>query len=227
MPWQEKLGPNIEICAIQLPGRGARFTEAAAENFDELVAAIADAIAPLCDVPFAFFGHSLGALIAFELAHRLSRQGLTMPRHVILSGCCGPRVRVRGRNLHLLPDDGLLEELRRYQGTPPEVLAHRELIELVLPMIRADFRLAAEYACLPRLPLSVPITVFAGRDDGCHTQDKYEDWFLDTTAVGRLEWFDGGHFFINSDNLRVIACIRKIIDVIGARASVSLPRVLL
>jgi len=211
LPWQGALGPDIEVCAIQLPGRGTRFAEPLLQHIDEAVPAIAQAIAALPDLPFAFFGHSLGALLAYEVSHYLRERGGALPRQLIVSGAHGPRARNPKRQLHLLDDAALVSELERYDGTPPQVLANPGLLELLLPIVRADFRMASDYADTPRAPLPVPITVFAGRDDEFDDVAQYEDWFSDSSVGGELAWFDGGHFFINSATDQLLAQLQMII----------------
>lgn len=119
MPWQSGLGGLARICAIQLPGHGARLREPLMTRFDETVDKIVEVIAREARQPFAFFGHSLGALFAFEVAHRLSRHDRGRPSHLFVSGCEAPRNRVRERGYHLLPDPALIAELKRFAGTPP------------------------------------------------------------------------------------------------------------
>ena len=198
LPWQTALGQQIEVCAVQLPGRGARFSEPLLQDIDSVVPAIIQAMTPLLDRPFAFFGHSLGALLAYETTHHLQERGAPMPHHLVVSGAQGPRLRTPKRQLHLLDDAELICELKRYAGTPDEVLESPELLALILPILRADFHMAFKYTGRERPPLPVPITVFAGRDDEFDSKAQYEDWFNDTSLQGELHWFDGGHFFINS-----------------------------
>jgi surfactin synthase thioesterase subunit len=211
LPWQTILGPDIEVCAIQLPGRGARFGEPLPQDLGSMIPAIAQAIAPLQDRPFAFFGHSLGALLAYELTHYLREHASTLPRHLIVSGAQGPRLRTAKRRLHLLDDAELTRELVRYAGTPAQVLENPELLELVLPIVRADFRIAVEYTYRERLPLPVPVTVFAGREDEFDSIAQYEDWFHDTSVGSNLHWFEGGHFFINSANGQVLEQLKSLL----------------
>lgn len=208
-PWQAELGPDIEVCAIQLPGRGARFHEAPLSDLQQVVAQVAAAIAPLCDRPFAFFGHSLGALIAYEVARYLHIRRAALPRHLVVSGAQGPRLRSPRTQWHKLDDDALAKELKELAGTPEEVLDNRELLALVLPAIRADFQIAAEYAWRPGMALPLPITVFAGRADSHDSESQYEDWFRDSSAGATLHWFDGGHFFINTATADVLAQLAR------------------
>jgi medium-chain acyl-[acyl-carrier-protein] hydrolase len=210
LPWQATLGPDVEVCAVQLPGRGSRYVEPFVPDIGAAADAIAHAVAPLLDLPCVFFGHSLGALLAYEVAQRLRALRLPLPHHLILSGAHGPRLR-KPEALHLLGDTALRARLERYAGTPSEVLADADLLALTLPILRADFRLAAEYAYVPRMPLPVSISVFAGRDDEFESLAQYEDWFRETTLGVELVWFEGGHFFLNTASSQVLERIESII----------------
>lgn len=206
--WQQHLGPAIEVCAVQLPGRGARFREAPWTSLAELATAIAGVLRHEANVPFAFFGHSLGALLAFEVARQCQRTRQAMPAHLFASGCNAPQRRAEPRNLHLMDDAALLAELKGYNGTPPEILQHRDLMELVLPTIRADFRLAETYRYQPSLLLDVPVTVLAGRADEHTSAAQVEAWALETSAPCQLEWFDGDHFFLQPCMAQVLATVK-------------------
>ena len=139
LPWKNLLDGSIELCAVQLPGRGARLNEMPVPSLQKLVADIAAVISNETRLPFAFFGHSLGGLLAFELTRYCKHHLLPSPGHLIVSGCSAPQMRDATQRMHLLPDEEFIEELRKYNGTPPEILAHRELMQLVLPALRADF----------------------------------------------------------------------------------------
>ncbi len=206
MEWQSGVLPGVVICAVQLPGRGERYREPARSELPALVAEIVDVLAPLDDLPCAFFGHSLGALLAFEVTRHLERHGRTLPQHLFVSGCHAPRYRTRS-DLHLLDDDGLIEELKQYQGTPPEVLAHRELMEVVLPVIRADFALVGNYRYEAGPLLTMPVTVLAGRDDRCDDPLQIHGWTEETSEPCRVHYFDGDHFFLRPQQAQVLACI--------------------
>lgn len=209
VPWQAALEPEVEVCGVQLPGRGSRIREPALTSMPTVVDHIAQAIAQQDDdVPFAFFGHSLGALLAFEVARLLQARGLRGPRHLFVSGSEAPTHRGSGRALHLLPDAQLLEEVRQFNGTPLEVLASSELMALMLPMLRADFELATQYAYQPGPPLGMPITVLAGTHDRNGLNAQVEQWGAQTRARCRVQWFNGDHFFINSQQRAVLDCVR-------------------
>lgn len=221
LPWQSDLDPAIEVCAVQLPGRGARMAETPYSSLPALVAALGQVIRAGSALPFAFFGHSLGALVAFELARFCQRQALPTPEHLFVSGCEAPQYRSAPKNLHQLPHDELVASLRSYNGTPQEVLDHRELMELLLPTIRADFALVDNYRYQPGALLAMPLTVLAGRGDDHVEPGQVEQWRLETTAGCRVQWFDGDHFFINSQQRAVLSCVAA--DLAGLPA-LALPQ---
>jgi surfactin synthase thioesterase subunit len=207
LPWQRHLGPDIEVCAVQLPGRGTRMAEPPCTSMDELVLNLAQVLSTQERTPFAFFGHSLGALVAFELARFCARHALPMPQRLIVSGASAPRGRTP-RHLHTLSDAALIDALRDYDGSPPEVLADRELMALLLPMIRADFTLGETYAYRPGPLLNLPITVLAGKADGHGAVASASNWCEETRATCTVHSFEGGHFFIQSAQDAVLACLR-------------------
>ena len=207
LPWQAALDPAIELCAIQLPGRASRLMEAPASSMAPLVETLVDVLQAQPPGPFAFFGHSLGALLAFEVARHCQATGRATPLHLVVSGCEAPQQRATGRRLHALPHDELIEALKEYNGTPPEVLAHAELMTLLMPAIRSDFALAETYRYHAGPPLRMPVTMLCGRSDDHVAPGQMAGWELETQGQGRLHCFDGDHFFIHSSRTAVLACL--------------------
>ncbi|MES2758529.1 MAG: alpha/beta fold hydrolase [Pseudomonadota bacterium] len=210
--WQGALGPEIDVCAIQLPGRGARIGEACMTSFPELARAIAELVGSNAPAPFAFFGHSLGSVLGFEVARCCMRAGLAMPVHLFASGCEAPRHFGGADGMHLLPDDELIEKLSLYNGTPRELLQHRELMSLVLPAVRGDFALVDSYVYRPATPLPAPITVLAGRADPHVKAPQLQDWHGETAGACDVHWFDGDHFFIHQQGEAVLDCVRNVLE---------------
>ncbi len=207
MPWQAAIDPSIEICAIQLPGRGARMAEQPYASIPDLVKTLAPEIAQRSDLPFAFFGHSLGGLLAFEVARYCKLNYMAMPQHLFVSACNAPQHRNPPEGLHLLADDAFIEKLGSYNGSPPEVLRHRELMEVMLPSIRADFALVDGYRYRSNVPLTMPITVLAGKRDTHISPEQIAGWRKETNSTCCIRWFEGDHFFIHSDREAVLECI--------------------
>lgn len=197
-PWQAALGSSIEVCGVQFPGRGMRLGEAPIKAMALLIEQLAGQISTQPDVPFSFFGHSLGGLVAFELAHCLRERGLRLPDKLIVSACHAPRHRTPFGTPHELADGPFIELLRNYNGTPEEVLANKELMELLLPTLRADFSIVANYRHVKRPRLPVPMTVLAGTRDRHASPIQVTGWAEETSAACTVHWLDAGHFFIHS-----------------------------
>jgi len=201
------LPADVEVCAVQLPGRGLRLCEPAFTRMEPLVESLADALKRTNDVPLVLFGHSLGALVAFELAHVLQAAQPQAPLHLFVSGQPAPHLAKRGPALHLAPSSSIIAELRRLGGTPAEALDDPELMELMLPAVRADFAIYETYTCQRRVPLECPITVLGGLQDTEATPAELEAWRRHTTAGFRLEMFKGDHFYVVSQRSRVVGTI--------------------
>jgi medium-chain acyl-[acyl-carrier-protein] hydrolase len=194
--WNQHLPGSVEICTAQLPGRGVRTREPAFTALRPLIETLGPAIFPLLREPFAFFGHSMGALIAFELSLYLRRQyGLT-PSHLFVSGRRAPQLLKREPVLYNLPHEELISELRRLDGTPLEALDHPELMELMMPLLRADFALVDTYEYRPEPPLECGITAYGGSQDQEVSREELEAWRPQTISEFQLRILPGGHFFI-------------------------------
>ncbi len=196
--WQESLSPFVEVCPVQLPGRGNRLDVPPFTDMDSLVEAAGAALLPYLDMPFAFFGHSMGASISFELARLLRREGRRLPLHLYISGRRAPHIIDNDPPLHHLPEAELLDELRQLNGTPKEVLEHPELMQMMLPLLRADFSVAETYMCKNEPPLNMPITVFGGLADKDIEREDLEAWREYSTASFKLRMLEGDHFFLNT-----------------------------
>lgn len=194
--WSDSLPADVEVCPVQLPGRGTRMTERPFTQLSPLVEALAQALAPLLDMPFAFFGHSLGALVSFELARRIRRQYGVHPVRLFVSAGRAPQVPHRGPSIHTLPDKELLMELRRLNGTPSELLGHEELMEIMLPLLRADFAVHETYLYSTEPPLNCPISAFGGLQDNKVSDSDLEAWRAQTSVSFSLRMFPGDHFFL-------------------------------
>jgi medium-chain acyl-[acyl-carrier-protein] hydrolase len=206
--WQKSLSDTIEACPVRLPGRGSRIAEPAFTEIGPLVRAAGQALAPHLRKPFAFFGHSMGAFIGFELARYLRREYSLQPVHLFVSGRCSPQTLQRRVNPNL-PDSEFPELLRSYNGTPEYVLEDPELMELVLPVMRADVTLCESYVYTPEPPFSFPITAFGGLDDHGVTRYCIEGWREHTTRPFVLRMFPGNHFFLNTSRAPLLEAVSK------------------
>jgi medium-chain acyl-[acyl-carrier-protein] hydrolase len=188
----------VEVCPVQLPGRETRFREPAFTRLPALVEALAESLRPHLDRPFAFFGHSLGALVAFELARRLCGGGGPDPVQLFVSGCVAPQTRKRERFIHSLPAAEFRQELRCLNGTPVAVLDNEELLDLLLPTLRADFALWETSTYVAGPPLSCPVCAWGGLEDDAVNPRDLGAWRELTTGPFRLRMVPGNHFFLQA-----------------------------
>jgi medium-chain acyl-[acyl-carrier-protein] hydrolase len=196
--WVDQLPKNLEICPIQLPGRGTRLSDQTFTRLMPMVEAMAPALRPYCDRPFAFFGHSMGAAIAFELARHLRQRYLCEPVHLFVSGRSAPQFPRTEPFTYDLPDQQFIDEVRRLNGTPKEVLEHPELMEFMLPLLRADFSVIQTYAYVAGEPLNCSVTAFGGLLDGEVTREGLDGWSSHTTGRFSLRMLPGDHFFLQT-----------------------------
>ena len=199
--YPDDLPRDVEVCAVQLPGRGPRLSEPPFTRMEPLVESLAEALAGMDDAPVAMFGHSLGALIAFELAHRLHTA------HLFISGQAAPHLPRRRPAIHTRPSSAIIAELRRLGGTPAVVLEDPELLELMLPVVRADFAVCETYAYQHRDPLDCPITVLGGLQDTEASPLELAAWRGYTTADFGLQLFEGDHFYVLSRRSSLVGTI--------------------
>jgi len=196
--WSRLLPPEIEVCAAHLPGRDRRIKESPFTDLSEMVSVIAETIVPYLDLPMAFFGHSMGAMISFELARKLRETQNMRPAHLFVSGRRAPQLPIEEPITYNLPEPQLMKELRRLNGTPTEVLEHPELMQLMLPLLRADFSVVETYSYRPGAPLDCPVTVFGGLQDAEVSRQDLEAWGELTNAAFSLRMLAGDHFFLNT-----------------------------
>lgn len=199
---------EAEVCAVQLPGRESRVTEPAHRRLDGLITDLQEAILPLLDRPFAFFGHSMGALVAFELTRRLRRDHQPMPDQLMLAAFRAPHLPNPNIRIHHLPDE-VLKTVLRTEGTPAEVLDNAELMSALLPTLRADFELCDTYDFRPEPPLPMPVSVFGGRSDVRVGLPDLEEWRAHAGAGFELRMFAGSHFFLHTAQPQLVAAIRS------------------
>lgn len=196
--WSDSLPLAVEVCAIELPGRGSRLMERPFTRLEPLIQELTPVLLPYLNKPFAFFGHSMGALVSFELARILRKEYGLSPVHLFVSGRRAPQVPDPDPPIHTLPEREFLDELRRYNGTPESVLENAELMQLFLPTLRADFAVLETYVYTPEPLLDCPITAFGGLEDWKASCDDLEAWREQTNAEFSLQMFPGDHFFIHS-----------------------------
>ncbi|QMU77437.1 thioesterase [Streptacidiphilus sp. PB12-B1b] len=204
-PVSAQLTGRVDVLAIQYPGRQDRRTEPCAGSIGELADGVFEALRPWVGLPLTFFGHSMGALVAYEVASRFERSGLLI-EHLFVSGRRGPAV-TRRESVHLLDDDGIVAEVRALSGTEEEVLADDELLRMVLPALRSDYRAVETYRGDPDTVLECPITALTGDSDPRTTVDEAREWKGHTSAAFDLKVFRGGHFYLTSRPAEVTAVL--------------------
>jgi medium-chain acyl-[acyl-carrier-protein] hydrolase len=192
-----------------LPGRGTRFAEEPLHDFDTLVARLADELAPRLTGRYALFGHSLGAYLAYEVARRLPDP----PSALLVSGADDPAGRLPRASRQSLTDAEFVAELRRMGGTPSVVLDNPELLEFLMPSIRADFAVVDSYVYRPGPQLDCPIHVLAGADDPHTTAAALDGWRLRTSGTTTYDVLPGDHFFVHQSEDAVLRHVRRLLDV--------------
>lgn len=202
--WPDALPANIDVWTVRLPGRESRLGEEPYRDLGELITALLPEVAGLAGKPYALFGHSMGALVGYELARGLRQAGLPEPRWLVASGHNAPHVASHSRQLHTMPDGMLIDALRSYGATPDTLLAQPELLEVFLPTIRADFAMVETYVHRPGAPLRCPVAVFRGVADAGVSVAGCQAWAELTTAATVQRSFPGGHFFIGEVRDRVL-----------------------
>jgi medium-chain acyl-[acyl-carrier-protein] hydrolase len=196
--WIEPLAPAVAVCPARLPGRETRFKEQALTSMESLIEALEAAIMPYLDHPFSFFGHSMGAVIAFELARSLRRHGEPLPLALYASGARAPQFRLNWKPSSAPDDREFLDQLRRLDGVPAELLRNREALDYALPILRADAALYRNYVYEPEAALAIPIHAYGGSDDPNVRPEHLDAWREQTSAAFSRRELEGGHFFIHS-----------------------------
>ncbi|MEI5103842.1 alpha/beta fold hydrolase [Streptomyces sp. PmtG] len=212
-PVSAALHNDSEVAVLQYPGRQDRRNEPHVDDIGELADRIAPLVAPLFDRPVVFFGHSMGAIVAYEVARRLKEQEHT-PAALFVSGRRAPSTH-REEKVHLRDDDGLMDDVKALSGTDTQVLGDEEILRMVLPAIRSDYRAIETYGP-ENGTVDCPITALIGDDDPKATVEETDVWRAHTTAAFDLQVFAGGHFFISSRAAEVIAVLRA-----GLRGAVA------
>ncbi|MEV0237981.1 alpha/beta fold hydrolase [Nonomuraea sp. NPDC050786] len=195
--WRAAL-EGVDVRPLELPGRGLRFSEAPLDRLEPVVADLLETVAAADDLPVVIFGYSYGALLGFELAWRLERFHGVRPLHLIVAAARAPIWPGPITRLSDLSDTQLLKGLRAMNGTPRELLEHRQLMEIMLPVVRADFTVAERYQYRPGPLPSCPVTAFCGADDPVVSRAAMETWAECTRSGFTLHELPGDHFFLRS-----------------------------
>lgn len=196
--WTTLLPEHIDIVAMRLPGREDRINEPCLDRIEDVLPAFAEALGAWSDKPMAFFGHSMGAVLAFELCRHLRRLQRPMPRHLFVSGYQAPQLHLRSDQIHGLSDAEFLKALQeRYQGIPPQLLQMPEILELFTPILRADITLLERYQCAQEPALPCPMTAMGGELDPWTTTAYLQPWGALTTGRFTMRTYPGDHFYLS------------------------------
>ncbi|MFJ6053819.1 thioesterase II family protein [Streptomyces sp. NPDC092307] len=212
-PVSKALSPALDVVAVQYPGRQDRRDEPGIDNIADLADAVTDALLPWADRPLIIFGHSMGATLAFEVALRLEAKGI-VPLAVFASGRRAPS-RHRDERVHLRSDDDLIREIQSLSGTQAAVLGDEEILRMVLPAIRSDYKAAETYRYETGPKLQAPIQAHFGVDDPKVSADEARAWEEHTTGTFELQTYPGGHFYLNQQAARVIDAIARVASTVA------------
>jgi surfactin synthase thioesterase subunit len=212
--WGERLKPEIEVWTALPRGRGMRFREmpfkTAAAMVEEYLSALRPFLESRPNLPFAFYGHSLGGLLAFEITRRLQAEGLPMPAQVFVGASTPPHLGVIHEEIHHLPDPEFVMAIQeRYAGIPAEVLKEPELMEIFLPALKADFAAYEQYRFEEMAPICCSLTAFAGASDKGIAPELIEEWGRHTEGEFLLRTVPGDHFFLTTSAEAVLGAIRE------------------
>lgn len=194
--WRSLAPDGVEICPLQPPGRAERYQQPPYRVLDDLLDDLLTALDGQFTGVYALYGHSFGALVVFELTRRLRERGAPLPVHLFVSGRAAPRTADVHPSVHTLPDTELVSWIAELGGTPKAVLAEQELLDLFLPMLRADLQMNETYHYAPGPPLPVPVTVYGGTRDPRANEPQLNGWAENTQHSCTVRMFDGDHFFI-------------------------------
>ncbi|HEY2389541.1 MAG TPA: alpha/beta fold hydrolase [Candidatus Angelobacter sp.] len=203
--WEKSLPDFVEVRAVSLPGRGVRIHHEPYRDLSRLVNDLAMERQLFVERPFAFFGHSMGALISFELARAVRDRYRIQPAKLFVSGRGAPHLPHKRPPVHDQPAEEIRTVLRELNGTPPEILENDEMMKLALPLLRADLQVVETYKCEPSTPLTCPIAGFTGTEDADVTDADMQAWQMHTSGRFTLDTFSGDHFFIKTAETQVLA----------------------
>lgn len=191
---------DIELCYVELPGRGIRMTEPLYTSLDSLVDHLTEGLMPYMDMPYVFFGHSMGALIAYEVIKRLSEMNLELPHKLFISSMSAPHLGLNKGDLHRLPDDEFKSKIAALDGTPQALIDNEELFEILLPIIRADFQMCETYSFNTSQKISIPVVAFGGTEDPIVSREALQRWAELTSESCHAILYPGGHFYFQRND---------------------------
>ncbi|MES2826395.1 MAG: alpha/beta fold hydrolase [Pseudomonadota bacterium] len=211
MSWQNYLDPDVELAVVQLPGRGIRLTETPLQTMTELVKAIFLALEKLSPKPFIFYGHSMGARVAYELTLMLGYLQRRLPIHFIASGSVAPCIERTKENTYHLPDEDFIKKIGELNGSSTEVLANNEIMQMLLPALRADFKIIETYCNKSQVIIPTKISVLAGDEEEVEPADV-EAWLKLFASNTGIHWISGDHFFVDKNRSDVLQVLNNLLE---------------
>jgi medium-chain acyl-[acyl-carrier-protein] hydrolase len=202
--WIGRILAGIDVARVNLPGRETRLEEPLFTHLPSLVDTLVEELVLLIDRPFAIYGHSMGALLAFELARELRRRHRMLPVHLFVSGCQAPQLFPSEPPFSHLPGPDFIDRVRQYGGVPDLVAQNEELMDIFLPILKADFKMMETYVFREEPPLECPLTAFGGLSDPKFDHDKIIAWDIHTSIRFSAQFFPGGHFFLHDSEPLVL-----------------------
>lgn len=210
LSWQNDLNPDVELVVVQLPGRGIRLSEPPYTTMKEIVNALFLAAKQLNNKPFLFYGHSMGARVAYELTLMLARVHCRLPIHFIASGSVAPCISRTNEQTYHLPDNEFIAKVGALNGTPLDVLTNIEIMHLMLPALRADFKIIETYCNKSNFLIPTKVSVLAGNQEEIEIAD-IEAWFTLFEMRTDIYWISGDHFFVEKNKAEVLKAVDDII----------------
>ena len=206
--WPKAMPSNVELLALQLPARGGRLFEEPFKRVDDLVQVVIETVLPLLDIPFVLFGYSLGALLAFEVARTLQVQLQRIPEKVFVAACQAPQTMGSRIRRHQMSEGDLVNELKRLNGTPPEILENESMLRCFLPALRADFEMIDTYIYKPLAQLQCSIRAFGGTRDRISIE-HLRGWSEQSSSGYSMDMIEGDHFFIKHSSEELLRLLRQ------------------
>ncbi|MEU3188840.1 alpha/beta fold hydrolase [Streptomyces sp. NPDC006923] len=207
-PMSQKLSPGVDVLSLQYPGRQDRRQDRRIDTIAEYADIIAAELRPWLDLPTAFFGHSMGAVLAFEVTRRLEKDPGYSPVRIFASGRRAPSS-YRDENVHKRDDDGIVAEMRLLSGTNPQILGNEEILRMVMPAIRSDYTAIETYRAELSAIVRAPITVLTGDDDPKTSPEEAEAWRGHTSDAFDIHTFPGGHFYLAAHQEKIIKIVSE------------------
>ncbi|MBN2534294.1 MAG: thioesterase [Spirochaetales bacterium] len=211
--WNNSLPGQIELCAVQLPGREERYEEPAFTCYKDAVSHLMPELLPFLDRPFFFFCHSMGTIIGFHLVLEIIEKYGLHPVHIFFSSSAAPHNKPLFKKISHLADDQFIQEIKNFGGIPSQILNNPDFIKILLPILRKDFQLIESFEYSEGMKLHCPLTIFGGKDDRAVPVNKLEGWDRVTLEKANIQLFPGNHFYFIDQQEEVIEAILSNISI--------------